>query len=99
MSNMIYSNGSYFVIRTVSPKHRPFKVVSCNYKLHTHVRNKKEAIDLANYAKHEKIPRNASIDYLVSFSRLVIDNEGLLEKVENLIEVKKNKKEKYINRR
>ena len=73
-------------------------MISSDYKVHSHLRSKKEAIDLANYAKYNKIPQSAKIDYLISLSRLVRDPDTTA-KLEELIEIKKNRKSshKYIN--
>lgn len=96
LNGIIYSNGDYFIIRTQYPIKRQYRVMTKNRKLHTHVRSMKEAIDLANFAKHKKIPTGSKVDYLISLRRIATDEE-MIEKLECLIEIKKNRNQKYFN--
>lgn len=74
MSNLRYTNGVYDVKHTRYPNRRHFKVqLRTNPDYHTHLRTLKEAIDLANFAKHSKVPDSASVDYLESLLRVVPD--------------------------
>jgi uncharacterized protein YfaT (DUF1175 family) len=63
---------------------------------HTHIRNKKSAIDLVNFALKESIPRRCSNYYLISLSR-ISSNTKYVEKVLQLVATRKGKgrKPKY----
>lgn len=87
MSNIKYSNQMYEVKYTRYPKNRRYKVQLIHRpEYHTHVRSLKEAIDLANYAKHKHIPDNAKADYLYSLYRILTDVQ-LKSKIQAEIEV------------
>ena len=75
MSNRRYFNGTYEVKQTRYPPNRPFKVqlITDPDSYHTHVRTLKEAIDLANYAKHGEVPSS------------VIVNDKLRSKINSMI--------------
>lgn len=93
MSNLKYSNQIYEVKFTRYPKNRRYRVqLIKNPDIHTHVRTLKEAIDLANYAKHKHIPERAKVDYLHSLYRILIDEE-LKSKVQSLIDNQLQRKE------
>lgn len=96
LNGIIYSNGDYLIVRTKYPVGRQYRVMTKNRKLHTHVRSMKEAIDLANFAKHKRIPTGSKVDYLISLKRITT-NEEMIEKLECLIEIKKNRNQKYFN--
>lgn len=86
MSNIVYTNGTYVVKKTRYPKNRHYKVAHIrDDKLHTHVKTKKCAIDLCNFAKYKQLPRHADLDYLVSLSRLVMNKKFLSEITEMII--------------
>lgn len=90
---IVYSNGDYDVYYHKNGRgKRKYRIVNIRDKeLHTHRYNKKECIDLINFAKHKKIPRAADIDYLTSLYRIL--KEGKLKnKVLQLIHVKEDKK-------
>ena len=94
MSNIKYSNKMYEVKYTRYPKNRRYKVQLIHRpEYHTHVRSLKEAIDLANYAKHKHIPENAKADYLYSLYRILIDDQ-LKSKVRERIEIQLQKRGK-----
>lgn len=94
MSNIKYSNQIYEVKYTRYPKNRRYKVQLIHRpEYHTHVRSLKEAIDLANYAKHKHIPDNAKADYLYSLYRILTDIQ-LKSKVQAKIEVQLQKRGK-----
>lgn len=86
MSNRRYFNGTYEVKQTRYPPNRPFKVqlITDPDSYHTHVRTLKEAIDLANYAKHGEVPSSAKVDYLLSLYRVIV-NDKLRSKINSMI--------------
>lgn len=93
MSNLKYSNQMYEVKFTRYPKNRRYRVqLIKDADIHTHVRTLKEAIDLANYAKHRHIPEKAKADYLHSLYRILVD-ETLRRKVQDLIDDQLQRKE------
>lgn len=93
MSNLKYSNQMYEVKFTRYPKNRRYRVqLIRNADIHTHVRTLKEAIDLANYAKHKHIPEKAKADYLHSLYRILTD-EKLRNKVQLIIDSQLQRKE------
>lgn len=65
---------------------------------HTHIRNKKSAIDLVNFVLQERIPRRCSNYYLISLSR-ISDNSKYVEKVLQLVETRTRKGPKLKCRR
>lgn len=90
---VVYSNGNYEVYFHKNFRgSRKFRIINTrNKNLHTHRNTKKESIDLANFAKHRNIPRDASIDYLTSLYRIAEPGRYRRE-VKHLIEVKIDKK-------
>ena len=96
MNNIVYSNGDYLVIRTKYPLNRQYRVMTSDRKLHTHMKSLKEAIDLSNFAKHNHIPTGSKVDYLISLRRIVRD-DIMIEKLDNLIEIKLNRNQQYFN--
>lgn len=81
---LVHHNGKYKIVRTRYPKNRPYMVVSKDNKLHTHLRTLKEAIDLANFAKYNEIPKGASEDYLISLLRIA-KGKNYRDKINKLI--------------
>ena len=97
MSNIKYNNQIYEVKFTRYPKNRRYKVQMIhNPDLHTHVRSLKEAIDLANYAKYDHIPKGAKADYLYSLYR-IMTNEKSKSKIRDLINRQLSQKGKLNN--
>lgn len=96
LGKLLYSAGDFILEKTTSPKHRRYKVVNTKHKLHTHLRNEKEARDLINFARHNNIPRDAKPDYLYSLLRLTTDTKQR-ERIEHLIAVKSEGRQYYIN--
>lgn len=88
MSNLRYTNGVYDVKHTRYPNKRHFRVqLRTNPDYHTHLRTLKEAIDLANFAKHKVIPDSAGVDYLESLFRVVPDRK-MQKKIQRVINSK-----------
>lgn len=84
------------IVRTKYPVNRQYRVMTRNRKLHTHMKSEKEAIDLSNFAKYNHIPIGSKVDYLISLRRIVTDPDMIL-KLDNLIDIKLNRKQKYFN--
>lgn len=96
MNEIVYSNGDYIIVRTRYPVGRQYRVMTKDRKLHTHMRTKKEAIDLSNFAKHKKIPSGSKVDFLISLKRVSTD-KVMIDKLEGLIEIKLSRKQIYYN--
>ena len=84
------------IVKTKPIHGRYYRVMSRDRKLHTHMRSKKEAIDLVNFAKHGHIPTGSKLDYLISLRRIVTDQE-MINELECLINIKRNRNQRYFN--
>lgn len=95
MSDSIYNNGNFVVFRAgtgyiVYNKLKPFT------EGHTHIKNKKSALDAVNFVRHCKIPKRTSDYYLLSLIRLST-NEKYIQDIQALRDVRRSKgtKQKY----
>lgn len=82
-------------------KNRPYKVINLagGKGNHSHLKSKKEAVDLIHFYINRNIPIHADIDYLTSYKRLLIDKDER-KKVEGIIQHKVGEEKlKYINRK
>ena len=65
---------------------------------HTHIANFNTAKYLIDMVLHSRIPYHLPIYLLISLQRLS-DDENYKEKIEGLIQNKRNKEKQYVNRR
>lgn len=65
---------------------------------HTHITNFNTAKYVIDMVSHLRIPYHLPIYLLISLQRLS-DNKEYIEKIEELIQNKRNKEHKYVNRR
>ncbi len=96
MGNNIYSRNEYMIIQMS----RGFIVINRNKRFeegHTHIRNFKTAKMLIGLAIRKSAPCHLPPYLLISLSRITEDDDFRTKMLE-LAEVKKNKKQKYVNK-
>lgn len=96
MGNQVYCRNEYIIIRigdeyVVYNKRKEFS------NGHSHIKNFKTAKYLIDMAISKRIPNHLSCYLLTSLIRISDDLKYQI-KIQELIDVKKNKKQKYINR-
>ena len=98
MGRQVYQEGKFKVYRAGND----FIVHNSRYLFehyHTHVRTLNTAKKIIYYVKHKIVPRAFSEYLLTSLIRLT-DDQGYIEEIESLIEVRrqKGKKLRYVNK-
>lgn len=97
MDKHVYSHGDFIVFKTgsgyvVYNMSKPFETG------HTHIRNRKSAIDAVNFVIYSRIPKRTSDYYLLSLIRLSTD-EKYIEHIQSLRDTRKAKGRKPQYRR
>lgn len=97
----IYTNHEFSVFRTkrgyiiVNSKKDFYNKKKQEYG-HTHVKNKKTAIKIADFSYNKKMPHDLN-PYLLSCLARITTDQKYKKEIENLLINKKNRRQKYAN--
>lgn len=94
-NNCIFRRGR-FIILQVGHEYIAVNQDKVFKKGHTHVQSFKQAEYLINMSIHKRVPHHLSPYMLTSLIRLSNDEE-YTEKISQLLEVKKDRKQRYVN--
>ena len=96
MDNCIFQRGEFVILKVGNE----YIVVNRNKVFkdgHTHIKSFETAEYVVNMARYRRIPRHLSPYLLTSLVRISKD-EGYIGKIRELIETKRERKQKYTNR-
>lgn len=101
--NQIYKKDEFIIVQVFKGKRREFIVINLKKsdkqgfrKAHTHLKSFKMSKYIINLVRKDKINNGLNVYLLVSLMR-ISEKDWYIKKVEDLVETKKDRKQKYKN--